>query len=210
MDAGGNMASDEEIVHLTGDLKLGNFQLSFTDLEIPVSGIPISITRTYDTLTSLTSDDLGYGWRLEFRDTDLRTSLPAPSGEEQLLGEFPAFEEDTRVYVTVPGGRRVGFTFDPQPYNQVISQFFPADAQWYRPGFVADDGTFFELKAGRSGPLIQGVDGKFYDLAGVPYNPESGRFGGRYTLVTPEGIEYVIDAVSGDLLTAEDTNENLC
>jgi hypothetical protein len=32
---------------VAGDLKLGNFRLSFTDLSIPVTGIPITLTRTY-------------------------------------------------------------------------------------------------------------------------------------------------------------------
>jgi uncharacterized protein YgbK (DUF1537 family) len=65
-DAGGNITSVDKTVNVSGDLKLGNFQLSFTDLTIPVAGIPISVTRTYDTFTSSTRDDFGYGWRLEF------------------------------------------------------------------------------------------------------------------------------------------------
>ena len=42
---------------------------------MPVSGIPVSVTRTYDTLQSGTSEDFGYGWRLEFGNTDLRSSV---------------------------------------------------------------------------------------------------------------------------------------
>ncbi|NES94080.1 MAG: hypothetical protein F6K32_02445 [Desertifilum sp. SIO1I2] len=41
-------------VDVGGDLKLGNFRLSFTDLEIPLTGISIGITRTYDSLSVLT------------------------------------------------------------------------------------------------------------------------------------------------------------
>jgi large repetitive protein len=71
-----------DTVNVEGELKLGNFRLSFTDLSIPVTGIPISLTRTYDTLTASQSEDFGYGWRMEFRDTDLRTSLGRPTEEE--------------------------------------------------------------------------------------------------------------------------------
>ncbi len=36
-DLGNNTASDTEIVDVKSDIKLGNFSLSFTDLEIPVA-----------------------------------------------------------------------------------------------------------------------------------------------------------------------------
>ena len=56
-----------------------------------MTGIPISVIRTYDTLTSNTTDDFGYGWRLEFRDTNLRTSLPRDDVFEQLGVRTVAF-----------------------------------------------------------------------------------------------------------------------
>src|SRR5262249_51354788 len=62
-DAGGHTATDERLVSFAGNLKLGNFTLSFTDLSIPVSGIPITVGRTYDSLNAATRDDFGYGWR---------------------------------------------------------------------------------------------------------------------------------------------------
>ncbi|WP_293220891.1 MULTISPECIES: hypothetical protein, partial [unclassified Microcoleus] len=45
-DANGNGSTTERNVNVAGDLKLGNFRLSFTDLSVPVAGIPISVTRT--------------------------------------------------------------------------------------------------------------------------------------------------------------------
>jgi len=46
------------IYHVSGDAKLGNFRLDFTDLQIPLAGIPITITRNYDTLEARRA-----GWR---------------------------------------------------------------------------------------------------------------------------------------------------
>ena len=46
-------------VNVAGDLKIGNFTLSFTDLSIPVSGIPVTLTRTYDSLNAGNQDELG-------------------------------------------------------------------------------------------------------------------------------------------------------
>ncbi len=40
-----------------------------------MAGIPVTVTRTYDSLIANQQDDFGFGWRLEFRDTNLRTSL---------------------------------------------------------------------------------------------------------------------------------------
>jgi len=69
----------------SGDLKIGNFELSFTDLEIPVSGIPVTITRTYRSLDK-TKGDFGIGWNLSFADTytidpDFNVTLNLPDGK---------------------------------------------------------------------------------------------------------------------------------
>ena len=105
-DAGGNDRTLDETVNVAGDLKLGNFTLSFTDLTIPVAGIPITVPAPTTRSTRHSSEDFGYGWRLEFRDTDLRTSV-APTGDEADLIYSP-FRDGTRVYVTLPGGQRRG------------------------------------------------------------------------------------------------------
>ena len=52
VDTGGNASTLDTLVSVTGNLKIGNFTLSFTDLSIPVSGIPITLSRTYDSLTA--------------------------------------------------------------------------------------------------------------------------------------------------------------
>ena len=81
-DANGNASVDAAApVDVAGNLKLGNFTLSFNDLTVPVAGIPITVTRTYDTLNVGSSGEFGPGWRLEFRDTRLRTSVE-PTGLE--------------------------------------------------------------------------------------------------------------------------------
>jgi hypothetical protein len=44
-DAGGNVSFIDTTVNVAGDLKLGNFTLSFTDLSIPVSSVVYIIAR---------------------------------------------------------------------------------------------------------------------------------------------------------------------
>ncbi|KYC37630.1 hypothetical protein WA1_39905 [Scytonema hofmannii PCC 7110] len=211
-DNGGNISYSEEVVDVAGDLKLGNFRLSFTDLSIPVTGIPITLTRTYDTLTSGMTDDFGYGWRMEFRDTDLRTSLRSPSEEDQLIGYQSAFKDGTRVYITLPGGKREAFTFKPtvDPLFGLASAIAKnPDAVVYRPKFVGDQGVTSTLTVKDTRILHKAGSNEYVGLnGGVPYNPADVNFGSIYVLTTKEGIVYEIDAQTGDLLTVTDTNSN--
>jgi Domain of unknown function (DUF6531)/Putative Ig domain len=146
-DTGGHGTVVDQEVAVTGDLKLGNFRLSFTDITVPVTGIPITLTRTYDTLTSKTQDAFGYGWRMEFRDTQLRTSLKRDETYEELGYRTVGFSEGDRVYITLPGGKREGFTFRPTQLGygeaSLLASFINGIFQGriYRPTFVADKGN---------------------------------------------------------------------
>lgn len=158
-DTNGNHSSIESTFEVAGDLKIGNFTLSFTDLSIPISGIPITVTRTYDTLNAAVRDEFGYGWRLEFRDTDLRTSL-LPSGTEE-LGIYPPYHHGVKVYVTVPGGRREGFTFRPR-----LQSGFGSFVGFHDPVFVPDAGVTSQLSV-PAATLIVGADGHIYGANGL-------------------------------------------
>src|SRR5206468_3507087 len=69
----GESAGASVRVQVEGNLKLGHETLSVTDLTIPVSGIPITITRSYDSLLVGKPGDFGYGWKLSFGDVQLET-----------------------------------------------------------------------------------------------------------------------------------------
>jgi RHS repeat-associated protein len=64
-DAIGNYSEVNRTAFIDGDNKLGNFRITFVDLEVPVSGIPITIRRTYDSRDRSEAGDFGYGWTLE-------------------------------------------------------------------------------------------------------------------------------------------------
>ncbi|MEG5045908.1 putative Ig domain-containing protein [Microcoleus sp. B4-C1] len=207
-DANGNGSTTERTVNVAGDLKLGNFRLSFTDLSVPVAGIPINVTRTYDSLNANSSDDFGYGWRMEFRDTDLKTSLKAdPTYEELGINTVP-FDSKTKVFITLPGGKRETFTFKPNSHylNQYLGAAGPGAAM-YKPAFESHSGSTVTLTV-KDANLIRNEYGEYYGVNGQPFNPENPAFGGVYVLTTLEGLVYEIDAKSGDLLTATDANGN--
>jgi RHS repeat-associated protein len=213
-DTNGQGTITEQLVSVVGDLKLGNFRLSFTDLAIPVTGIPITVTRTYDTLTTGYQDEFGYGWRLEFRDTDLRVNLPKDKTYELFDIRTVGFKEGTKVFITLPGGVREAFTF--KPTLDPISRFLPsiggADTSFYRAAFVSAKGVTSTLSIpgaeARTSWLIRTDDGTFVSLGGQKYNPADSYFGGVYQLTTKEGVEYLIDGGSGDLLKVTDPNGN--
>ena len=182
----------DETFDVAGDLKLGNFTLSFTDLTVPVSGIPITVTRTYDTLTARDSDDFGFGWRLEFRDMDLRTSVRADRPRGDGSASTTRSADGQRVYVTLPGGKREGFTFQPPSWlpasrGGFLGIFEPA----VRPRPGRDE--LADGRAGRSSGSTLTAECSTTPPA-LPYNPRRPDFGGSYLLTTKDGIAYDIDA----------------
>ena len=139
VDTNGHSSSLDREINVAGDLKLGNFRLSFTDISIPVTGIPITLSRTYDSLTAGDREDFGYGWRMEFRDTDLRISLKKDEFYDQLGYRTVGFQDGDRVYLTLPGGKREGFTFQARRIQSSYNQAF--GGRFYYPSFVADKGV---------------------------------------------------------------------
>jgi RHS repeat-associated protein len=200
----GNRSVHETSVGLSGNLKLGNFRLSFEDLTIPVAGIPITIVRTYDTLRADRDGDFGYGWRLEYRSTDLRVSLPKSGLED--LGIYTPFRPGTKIHMTLPGGQRVSWTFTPE--MRVLPGWAKGnDLVMASPRYTPDRGNTATLSAG-SGWLTVNQFGELYATGGMPWNPASPDFGGGFTVTLADGTRYFIDGTTGLMQTASDRNGN--
>jgi len=58
---------------IEGNMKIGNFTLSFTDLSVPVAGIPMDINRSYDSRQK-TKGDFGYRWNLSISNIKVQES----------------------------------------------------------------------------------------------------------------------------------------
>ena len=196
-DAGNNTAVDTEVVYVDGAYKPGRFTVSFVDLQIPVAGLPITITRTYDSLKADQQGDFGYGWSMDLSNT--RVQVLRAGSSDPLFGNEP-FTDGTRVVVTLPDGTTEGFTFLPQ--NQ--SSGF-VTSRYYYPKFVADVGVKSEL-------IVDGVsigklgDGYILMDSGENYTPEAG--GGTYELKLRNGNSLIIDPKTGDMLSIIDRSGN--
>lgn len=158
------------VVSVAGNAKLGEFRLEFTDLEVPLAGIPIRVTRVYDTRHASQEGDFGFGWKLGVRDADIRETVPPGPGRGLFSTAHPFIPGKTRVYLTSPAGERIGFTYEEQ---LVTGGFIGA---LYKPVFKADPGVYDRLET--DGTITRGAFG-FFD-----FNPD------RYRLTTKDGLTY--------------------
>src|SRR5262249_3002095 len=98
-----------------GATKVGQFTLAFTDLQIPVSGLPITLTRTYDSRNPEVGD-FGVGWNLDVNSVHLEKSGIMGQGWTSYLGSgFAGFahyvqeSEPHLVTVTFPDDKTFRF-----------------------------------------------------------------------------------------------------
>jgi hypothetical protein len=108
-DGTGGDDGAEITVNVRGKLKLGDFKIAFTDLTVPVAGIPITVRRSYDSLQANNSRDLGYGWKLDFGDADLKVDFRNNPFRAQ--GQYPAFTTGELIVVSREGADPEGLLF---------------------------------------------------------------------------------------------------
>lgn len=171
-----------------GDFKLGNFRVTLTDALFTVAGIPLVLTRTYDSLDTAVSD-FGAGWRFGLSASVSDDAVESTGdGLIGLLGG-EAMSAKSRVYVTKPDGRRVGFRFDPENLG------YPTMVQ-AKVRFTADPGVRDKLEPNGGQTKLFNLGGKYYDFI-IPYNPD------EYILTTEEGLKYTISETDGLLAVVD-------
>ena len=187
-DMSDRTAQTELVLDANTSTKPSQYTRSDTDLTLTFGAISVPLVRGYDSLLSEQSATFGYGWRLLNRDSQIQTSV-VPTGHED-TGVYNPFLIGTRVYLNLPDGRRVGYTFAPQQHQL-------SGVTYYTPAYDADSGVDFQLNSADT-TLTRGRDG-FYDLQTArPYNPASGQFSGaEYTLTAPDGTIYHLNAADG-------------
>jgi RHS repeat-associated protein len=186
--------------------KVGHFTVSFVDLEVPVAGLPIRVTRIYDSRDKGVGD-FGFGWRLDLSSVRLGKSGVAGLSwfGTASAGPFPTYcLQPTRpsvVTVTMPDGRVYEFESTLSrscqfalPLQETTVGFQP------RPGTVAslapmDGGDVFAVGSW-PGPvqLYSAVDFSLYDPT-------------LYRLTLPDGRAFVVDQQRG-VQSLRDLNGN--
>ncbi len=194
-DFSGNIAIQALTTFVAGDAKLGQFSLEYSDLSMPLAGIPIEITRRYNSFDAAVQGDFGYGWSLAVGNPDLRETVPVAANEVSAsLFTANAYTIGTRVYLTNPDGDRVGFTFEPSMSVGMLGTVF-------QPLFIADPGVKDRLEVDDI-TLSQNADGSFaIFMFGFNYNPEN------FRLIRPDGTAYHYNQFTG-LQQVSDPNSN--
>jgi RHS repeat-associated protein len=207
VDAAGTTTTSTRSVVVSGDLKVGNFSLSFLDLEVPVAGLPIRVTRTYDSRDKRRGD-FGIGWRVEVANLRLSRNVPAGLDWDGTRSGGPFIPnyclEPARTHlvtVTFPDGKVHEFDAETTPRCQQIIP--PRDVTVIykaRPGTLStleptDGGSVIALGSW-PGPM-QLVDWSTLEL----YDPQ------QFRLTLPDGRSFVIHRQQG-LQSITDANGN--
>ncbi|MGH9226665.1 MAG: RHS repeat-associated core domain-containing protein [Acidimicrobiales bacterium] len=115
-DAADNQMPAEIVVQVDREQKVGNFTVSFDDLTVPLSGIDVTVTRTYDSRDKGVGD-FGIGWRLGVRDVRLRKAGGVVGANWVGTREGSGFNtvycvspgRNRTVALTMPGGEVLHF-----------------------------------------------------------------------------------------------------
>ena len=144
---GGDEATTNLSIALDSNLKIGQFSFSEQDLILPVSGIPLSITRTYNSLNPRTAD-FGYSWSFALNSMDVQLDeWRQPTEDVDLANEkFSLRVGGGRdVTLTLPDGRRTAFQFYFDGPHSCYND--PSAKDCYFAKWQAPLGVNYELKA---------------------------------------------------------------
>ncbi|MBI3801634.1 MAG: VCBS repeat-containing protein, partial [Deltaproteobacteria bacterium] len=106
-DQGGNATTSEVTVQVDTGMKVGNFSLTFTDLSVPLSGLPITVNRTYDSRDKR-KGDFGIGWRLDVQTLRVRANRVQGTGwqvNKSGLNFVLVPADQHKISLTLPSGR---------------------------------------------------------------------------------------------------------
>ncbi|MCP4545762.1 MAG: DUF5011 domain-containing protein, partial [bacterium] len=188
-DAGGLKNTAFQTYLVAGNMKVGNFSFTVLDLEIPMMGMPIRVTRTYDTRRKDENLDFGQGWSIDYQNTKVEeTRVPGKYWEMITYGG--GFNQKTclepmgspQVAVTLPSGKVERFDVVLKPSCGGLGQPGPINPAM---SFEPADGTVSTLRAaqGHAAILYDGVN--LMDGSEV-IDPDD------YILTTLEGYEFYL------------------
>ena len=188
-------AIDERIIEIRNDARPGNLDLSFTDLQTDLGGIPISLVRSYCSAdVDLGEATFGPGWSLNL----LGAGVEVGHFKQATNSLSEPMARGTRVFVTLPDGSIQRFTFDPVSYGDLYRPYFRPDP---------DNSTTLEIAGIDDDLLLKPLRDDAMQTYQGPYQAANSnddfiphRFGAAFVLRTWEGVEYHYDLESGELI----------
>jgi len=198
----GHVSTLSEMVSVEGNVKIGQFTLSFEDMSIALPGFDLSLLRSYDSRIK-SMGDFGVGWELGYKSVRLGENRNAGDGWEiQDIGGFlPNFvavpTKSHIVAIAIPGGRTQKFDVKAEFYNQFSPDY---GVLTFEPRL----GTYSTLECLDAGEFVLLGD-ELYDINGdfsEPSNPS------LYKLTLMDGTYYIIDQNADGIIEMGDNNSN--
>jgi YD repeat-containing protein len=178
-DTSNNKLNSQMLVTVVGVNKPGRVTFSVTDLTVPVTGLPITIGRTYDSLLKNQVGDFGNGWTL---------SLGSPQ-----VSVDPAHN----VTLTLPNGRRATFFFTPQSSGGVFGYLLTL-------GYTPEPGVYGSLTSDGCGLLVVSA-GQYFCFLNGPYQPTTytytDPYGRAYVIDAASGALKSVTDLDGNILS---------
>lgn len=205
-DAAGNTAGAQVPIVVEGSMKVGAFTVAYTDMTVPLSGIPIQITRTYDSRDKR-AGDFGVGWSLGIKALRVSASGVQGTGWE-VVQAGTAFGliagTDHFVSVALPNGKVETFDLRVTPTTSTLVPFSTLQASFVpRPGTLGTlqclDNTNLLIVDPQPGPVSL-LD----DTTLNAFHPDrflyTQRNGTQFVVRRTKGVESVQDA-NGNQIT---------
>lgn len=185
VDANGRQQTKMITLDVYRDLKIGQFSLTFRDLDIDASGIPVQVTRTYDTRKKGDKLDFGYGWSVDYQNVQLRKNMVL--GLDWTVVAHPADLQlcliptgKRKINITLPNGKVERFTAS-NAQECALVQVPPLDVR-----LTALPGTTSKLEI-LNIPMVMVQGGVLYDLDNLEiWNPK------EFKLTTDENYVYYL------------------
>jgi len=199
-DTDGQTSTTVVSVQVLRNMKLGQFSVTFNDLSVPLPGLPLQITRSYDSRNK-SIGDFGVGWTLGLKNVRLQKSRNLSKNWSEgvaWLGLFPQYclstADNRTVTITFSDGKVYKFQAVSSPECQLAGPI------------TAPNLTFTQLPTGSNtaGATLAPADGgaalvdgavpgevNLIDSSGNPYDPT------LFLLTTKDGFTYTIDQKLG-------------
>ncbi len=205
VDVNGRASSAQVTIEIARDRKIGQFRISFTDINASAAGLPLTLNRTYDSLKKDIQGDFGFGWSADANDTSVRKNMVLglswqlqTSGFNQCLRPIG----NRRVTVTLPDGGVYRFQARNEP--QCRSFVPPEVSIVFDPlplpvgGSTGGGAGVGTLEIASLPSLVEFRGGMLFDWDALDaWNPTD------YTFTSSEGMKYTLREGVGVIAMAD-------
>lgn len=179
------VSSDEARFALNSELKIGQMSFSQQDLVIPVTGQPISVIRSYNSLNISVKGDFGYGWTYSIKDIEADFNENRYNTRDDYGEIFSLREGGSRdVTITLPDGKRTTFTHSVRAEGQYFKT--------YKNYWTAAPGVYATLVPTCSNEIVSLPGGMTYWTASGPTTDMDNFDIPGFILTLKDGTKYEI------------------